>query len=246
MKQVFICEDNTRQRDQLETTIGNYIMLEELDMEITLSTGNPLDILNFLKENPKTLGLYFLGVDLNHEMNGIILASQIRNLNYSSKIVFITMRTEMSYLTFTHKIEALDFIDKSKVEDVSKRVQECLQISFERYSRAQQSNVYAVKVNGRVLAIPHEEIILIETASVPHKLILHQKNKKLEYYGSLNTISKEIPDFYRCHNSFVINPSNIKVLDKSKKHVRMINEKICPISSRKMKGLINLIEKIQE
>ena len=75
MISIIICEDDWRQRQMLETYVKNYIMMESLDMELVFSTGNPLEVLEFVKSQSRIIGLYFLDVDLQHEMSGLTLAA---------------------------------------------------------------------------------------------------------------------------------------------------------------------------
>ena len=41
MLRIFICEDDTIQRKKLERIIQRYILIEELDMQLQLSTADP-------------------------------------------------------------------------------------------------------------------------------------------------------------------------------------------------------------
>lgn len=51
------------------------------------STGNPLEVLEFVKSQSRIIGLYFLDVDLQHEMSGLTLAAKIRDYDNLGKIV---------------------------------------------------------------------------------------------------------------------------------------------------------------
>ena len=110
MLRVFICEDDTIQRKKLERIIQRYILIEELDMQLQLSTADPFEILTYLNEHPQTAGVFFLDVDLRSTINGIQLGSQIRNLCIDGKIIFITTHHEMLPITFQYKVEAMDYI----------------------------------------------------------------------------------------------------------------------------------------
>ena len=70
---IFLCEDNDEQRARFEKIINNIIMIENYDMSLQVSSENPYDIINFIKENDTT-GIYFLDVDLHSDINGIQLA----------------------------------------------------------------------------------------------------------------------------------------------------------------------------
>lgn len=239
MLAVFICEDDQAQRERLEMYVKNYMMIEDYDMTLALATENPEVILEYLKENPGTTGLYFLDVDLQHEMSGINLAAEIREMDDLGKIVFVTTHGELSYLTFTYKIEAMDYIIKDQSEDIQSRVQACMRIAHKRYlnDRNPEKKIFNVKVGDKIRAIDYSDIMFFESSTVPHKLLLHMENSQLEFYGSIKEVENIDDCFYRCHKSFVINRNNIKSIDKKNREVEMVNEEICLVSVRCMKGL---------
>ena len=72
MISIIICEDDWRQRQMLETYVKNYIMMESLDMELVFSTGNPLEVLEFVKSQSRIIGLYFLDVDLQQDRKSVV------------------------------------------------------------------------------------------------------------------------------------------------------------------------------
>lgn len=97
MINVFVCEDNKEQREKFTKAIEDIIMIENFDMEMTLSTENPKGVIDYLKNNDVS-GLYFLDVDLKSDINGIKLAEIIREYDPRGFIVFVTTHAEMSYL----------------------------------------------------------------------------------------------------------------------------------------------------
>ena len=116
MLSVFVCEDDKIQREKLEKIIRNVIMIEELEMEFTLSTGDIKELLELVKKL-EPIGLYFLDIDLQQELNGIELASEIRKYDTFGKIVFLTSHTELMPLAFQYRVEALDYwTDVNKVD----------------------------------------------------------------------------------------------------------------------------------
>lgn len=121
MLSVFVCEDDKIQREKLEKIIRNVIMIEELEMEFTLSTGDIKELLELVKKL-EPIGLYFLDVDLQQELNGIELASEIRKYDTFGKIVFLTSHTELMPLAFQYRVEALDYIIKSEEEAMRLRL----------------------------------------------------------------------------------------------------------------------------
>ena len=81
-------------------------------------------MLNGVKEEKDT-GIFFLDVDLNHEMNGIALASKIREYQPRCFIIFVTTHSEMSFMTFSYKVEAMDYVIKDYFQEVKNRVHQC-------------------------------------------------------------------------------------------------------------------------
>lgn len=240
MLSIFVCEDDPLQRERMERYIRNYVMIENLDMKLALSTENPEMILTYLKENKNETGLYFLDVDLKHEMSGIALASEIRELDDAGKIVFVTTHGELSYLTFTYKIEAMDYIIKDKPEEIQRRVNDCIQVAHKRYlSDNNQSNKnFKVKLGDKVRSINIQDIMFFESSPTPHKIILHMENSQLEFYGSIKELLKLDDCFYRCHKSFVVNKNNIATINKVDREIEMNNGEICLVSVRAIKGLL--------
>ncbi|MGH2251757.1 response regulator, partial [Enterococcus faecalis] len=106
--------------------------------------------------------LYFFDVDLQHELSGIALAYEIRKIDNIGKIIFVTTHSEMSYLTFTYKIEAMDYIIKDIPEEIDRRVRECIKVAHERYLSDIVSNkvkFFKVKVGDTIRSIPYDEIM---------------------------------------------------------------------------------------
>ncbi|MFC6333162.1 LytR/AlgR family response regulator transcription factor [Paenibacillus septentrionalis] len=238
MLEVFICEDNDEQRRQLTKYISDYIMMENLDMKITLSTAHSKEILDYVKAN-NVVGLYFMDVDLKEEKNGILIAAEIREYDHQGSIVFVTTHSELTYLTFTYKVEAMDYISKDQYTDIQKRVIECINTAYQRYVKNSYTNrkLFQVKSGEKMISIDYNDILFFETAVQPHKLILHAVNRQVEFYYKLKDVLSMDSRFYRCHNSFVVNKDNIAEVDIAKREIIMINGQKCFVSNRYLKGL---------
>jgi two-component system response regulator AgrA len=239
MLSIIICEDDWRQRQTIETYVKNYIMMESLDMELVFSTGNPLEVLEFVKSKPKMIGLYFFDVDLQHEMSGLTLAAEIRKYDDLGKIVFVTTHGELSYLTFTYKIEAMDYIIKDNKDDLQRRICESIQLAHERVTndRSNQKKLFKLKDGDTIRSIDTADIIFFESSSASHKIILHLENGEIEFYGALKEIEDQCSSFYRCHKSYLINRDHISKVIKSERIVEMSNGEECLVSVRAMKHL---------
>lgn len=239
MLKIYVCEDIEVQRNKIKKTIENIVLIEDLDMEIGCVSNNPHTILEKVKET-EDVGVYFLDIDLGADMTGLTLAQEIRKYDPRGFIIFITTHSEMSYMTFIYKLEALDFILKDNPEELDRRVYECILKANQRFASVNnkvQAN-FSVKVNEKVITVDYDEILFFETSTNVHKIILHCKKREMEFWGKIKDIEKEVDErFYRCHRSFLVNKDNIREIDFRNRVIYMVNGDECLISTRMMKGL---------
>ncbi|MCS5502588.1 LytTR family DNA-binding domain-containing protein [Lysinibacillus sp. A4] len=244
MIKVFVCEDNEKQRNIISNIIQNYLIMQDYDMKFELSTENPNDIISYLERNKLNNGLYFLDVELNSEMNGISLGVAIRKLDPSAKIVFITTHTELTYLTFLYKVEAMDYIPKDNQKIMQNKIIECIDVVMERYlnSGALIDDNIVVKAGETSIRLNVNEIYFIESSSVPHKLVVHLNNRTIEYYGKIKEAENLSPKFYRCHQSYVVNIDSIQEINKKNRTITMKDGETCYVSTRYLKELLRKFE----
>lgn len=239
MLKIYVCEDIEVQRNKIKKTIENIVLMEDLDMEIGCVSNNPHTILEKVKET-EDVGIYFLDIDLGADMTGLTLAQEIRKYDPRGFIIFVTTHSEMSYMTFIYKLEALDFILKDNPEELDRRVYECILKANQRFASVNnkvQAN-FSVKVNEKVITVDYDEILFFETSTNVHKIILHCKNRQMEFWGKIKDIEKKVDErFYRCHRSFLVNKDNIREIDFQNRVIYMVNRDECLISTRMMKGL---------
>ena len=239
MLRVYVCEDIATQRDKMQKIVENVILMEELDMELASVTGNPQELLEQVKQSEE-VGIYLLDVDLKADMNGIDLAKEIRKYDPRGFIIFITTHSEMSYMTFIYKIEAMDYILKDECNDIGQRVYQCILKANQRFSSVHNKvqNVFSIKINDKLFTINYNDILFFETSANVHKVVLHCKNRILEFNGKIRELEEKLDErFYRCHRSYLVNKDNIKEINLQERVIYMENGEQCLISSRMMKGL---------
>lgn len=244
MIDIYICEDNQKQLNLFKKFILNSIMIECLDMNIVLATSDPHEILREIMTASNT-GLFFLDIDLKSDVNGLTLAQRIRQIQPRCFIIFITSHSEMSFLTFQYKVEALDFIIKDTPEHIKSKIHECLLDVENKYTSLNNSanRTFIINQNDKRITIDYSDIVFFETSSNIHKIILHAKKRVLEFTGQLKDIEKQLDyRFYRCHRSYLINKDNISEVDFNELIVYMNNGETCPVSVRLKKGLKKLIQ----
>ena len=164
MLDIFVCEDDTVQRQTIVQTIENTVLIEELDMQLVLDAGDPFVLLEKVKTSQNT-GIYFLDIDLNSNMNGMKLAQQIRLSDPRGFIIFITAHSELSYMTFQYRVEAMDFILKDNPAEAKVKIRECLLKAMERYTLQTNKThkVYTIEAGSRKISVDHDDIFFFET-----------------------------------------------------------------------------------
>lgn len=243
MIDIFICEDNKKHLNILRSCISNFILMEGFDMQIIQATPDPHTILKELT-NAENTGLFFLDIDLKSDMNGLMLAQKIRQIQPRCFIVFITSHSEMSFLTFQYKAEALDFIIKDTTEHIKAKIHECLLDVNSKYTPLNNdiTRTFTITQNDKHIVIDYSDIIFFETSRNIHKIVLHAKKRVIEFTGQLKDIEQQLDyRFYRCHTSYIINKDNITDIDFKELIVHMNNGETCPVSVRKKKGLKKLM-----
>ena len=243
MIDIFICEDNKKQLDLFTTYISNLILIEGFDMKIVQATSDPHQLLKEILTAENT-GLFFLDIDLRSDMNGLTLAQRIRQIQPRCFMVFITSHSEMSFLTFQYKAEALDFIVKDSAEHIKSKIHECLLDVNSKYTSSNNNvtRTFTINQNDKRIVIDYNDIIFFETSNNIHKIILHARKRVIEFTGQLKDIEQQLDyRFYRCHTSYIINKDNITDIDFKELLVHMNNGETCPVSVRKKKGLKKLV-----
>jgi len=233
---ILIMEDDDGHRTHIESIVRKQIAKEPVDMELILSSGDPADILDYLKVHPDKRGLYFLDIDLrHHEIDGMELAVKIKAIDPFAKIVFITTKSDLAHLTYEHKLDAIDYILKGRPDDVETRTVESILAAYKRYLEESPELVryYTVDANGEVWSFAHDDILFFETKS-NNKLALHTEYSSIEFRGFLNEVEKLIPEFYRCHKSFLVNLHKIAYIDKAAHEIILVDGRRINIAQKKL------------
>ncbi|MGV7275496.1 response regulator, partial [Mycobacterium kansasii] len=86
----------------------------------------PHEILASVRRQSPEKAVFLLDIALNSDINGIQLASEIRDLGGRNKIIFVTTHTELSLTVFQYQVEALDFILKDFPDQLYDRLRQVL------------------------------------------------------------------------------------------------------------------------
>lgn len=248
MLDIYICEDNLKQLDYIKRKIENIIIFNELDVQIAAATDNPEEILEKARQS-RNSGLYFLDIDLkNKDINGFILAQNIRKIEPRCFIVFITSHIELSYLTYQYKVEALDFIIKENPEKIANKIHECILNAYEKHTGGSSlyRNTYEVILpGGKTMAVYYNDILCFEASDKAHKIQLRAINRVIDFPEQLGNVETRLNnEFIRCHRSVIVNIRNIKEIDYNSCTITLRDGSTCPLSVRKKSALRSRIKQL--
>ena len=210
---IIICEDCPVQLKQLETIIRNFILFHSDLFQLRIKAKNPIEVTNFLQKFKPTKGIYILDIHLNHSINGIDLAEQIREKDVEAKIIFITTHEEMMPLTIQRRVETLGFVTKDQpFESYRAEIVELLVLAQKRIdaSRNTKKQAFVFSVGSQTFTLDLQEIYFIESSPLPHRVILYTKNGQYEFYEKLTNLEKKYPVLLRISRSCLANPSNMR------------------------------------
>ncbi|KIX90516.1 histidine kinase [Staphylococcus microti] len=236
---ILICEDDPKQRARMESIINQYIMIEEKPMEIEISTDDPYELLEASK-NMTDIGCYFLDIQLESDINGIKVGSEIRKHDPIGNIIYVTSHSELTYLTFVYKVAAMDFIFKDDPDQLRKRVFDCLETAFNRLNlltKEEAVETLELKRGSGSEYVHYDDVMFFESSPKSHRLIAHLDNRQIEFYGNLKELTQVDQRFFRCHNSFVLNRHNIANVDPKARTVHFKNGELCYVSVRNIKKI---------
>ena len=240
MLKIYLCEDNPKQREILSKYINNMILIDDYDIQFVKATDDPHEILELI-DSERSTGLYFLDIDLSSDMNGLALAKEIRKIDSRGFIVFITTHSEMSFMTFSYKVEAMDFIIKDDIDKIADRIHQCIINAYSRYSSKNNSfdQNFIIKLSDKEYCLALDEIIYFESSSNAHKVVVHTVSSQLEFAGTLKELASSLDSrFVQCHRAYLINKNHIREINSKTSTIEMSNQDICLTSSKSLKSLI--------
>lgn len=214
---VIICEDNQKILEFVTEKIRNHIIINELDIKISISTKNPDNILEELSE--EDIGnCYFLDIDLGKEkLTGIELGKKIREVDPFAKLIYITSHDEMRINVLEAMVEPLAYIIKDS-SDFKEKIIPAFNKAYEIYSstlkKNPNTNKVAIPMGSKSRFFDINDVLYFEAIG-EHKISLNLKNnEKVKFFGKISEIENFHDSLFYCHRSYVVNLSTIDDFNK--------------------------------
>ena len=227
-----LCDDETKMLDKLSVLFEKAFAKNDLDAKIVLKTYDYKDILNFMANN--TVNVVVLDMEFkNSSLNGLDIAKEIRKINNSCYIFFITSHYEYLAQAFEYKTFAYIFKNNLTLDTISN--------TLTRLSNDISSNTKKfIKIDSKGTFIELNEIQFIEKCGM--KLIYHTINESYYTYASFSKIENLLPqNFVRCHKSYIANINNISSISLPDNSITFNNDEVCYIGPKYKNSFMEVV-----
>ncbi|MGG2469302.1 LytR/AlgR family response regulator transcription factor [Paraclostridium bifermentans] len=219
MIKIVICEDNFSCREKLKENLE--IILNKLTNQFEIIVFNCGE--DLIDNYPEDVDIFLLDIQMK-KLTGMGVAKKIREKDKSCEIIFITGLID--YVQNGYEVRAYRYLLKPiKLEDLKKHIISCIKQIYER-----RENYLIIKNQGMIKKIKIHEILFLEV--INRDILIHTGDQTYTTKTSMKNLEKELSkfNFFRCHNSFLI---NLKYIDCIQKNIVLINNEEIPISRQK-------------
>lgn len=233
MLAIIVLEDNENERKIIQKMIENRISVnnspEEYDAKVVLSTGEPQEVISFVKENNEKEILAYLDIDLKTTVDGIEVASRIKGSNLNSQIVFVTGDAEP--------------------EEIQNRIYETVDLGYQWYlqlinnSEKEQYFTYS-RINGMIERIPLNQVYYVELHEKKYgQLRVYAKDMIFDCSGVLKNLEHQYESLVFVDRETLINANTVKSFDYQNRIVyfdeaKEIKHKVAIRRKRKLQQLL--------
>lgn len=231
MFNIIICEDENIIRRRIEVSLKEISIKHDIDIEISLSTGDPIETYNYAVNN--NVDILLLDIDLKDStMDGIQLGNKLRAIDKNIVIVFVSSRLEKIFECFS--CNPFDFIPKPSINP---HLEETILRIIENKLYIPHGNFVKIKKN----IVNLDEIIYIEKQA--SKSIFYSASGYTEIYISFVDLLDCLSDnFIQINKSYIVNKNFIVDINTLHKDIRLNNGQVFKYSTKFIKdigGILN-------
>lgn len=246
---IVICEDKHIILRNLSTSLEKVIQHNSLDAKVSFATDEPKRVIEYAKQHVQGINAYFLDINFGTKMNGLEMARQIRSFDPHCYIVFVTGHPELCMTVFKYHVEAFEYLIKPVSYQALEECVLCINKHYNDYLNYQKHNKNAIiKIRSGNCDYNIELSNIIYVESINQKLVVHTKNRNIEFFGYLkdmiNELNKNGENFYRCHRSYIINISQVKEVNYKDSYLIMQNDEKCFMSRQQKAEIREVLDRM--
>lgn len=180
------------------------------NFELVISTGNPLEFINFMQQQP--LDLIFLDIEMP-ELNGMEV---LRSMVNPPKVILTTAYSEYALESYNYGV--VDYLLKPiKIERFLKAINK-VSTSKIITKNANRSKELQIKHDGLPVNIPFESILYIQSFGNYLKIFTDERMYLIQE-TFINITKKLSENFQRTHKSYVTNLNRVTKATKSHMYI---------------------------
>ena len=233
MVRFIICEDNKEFLTRIHNILTKVMMPYNFEYKINEFTEYNKEVHELIQKEGEEKD-YVLDIELG-EVSGLEIASEIREEDLDSVILFVTNHGECKNDIFYSRLLAIDFIPKDKLWP--DRLEETIRYIIKTINK---KKVLIYNFNRNSYRIPFDNILYIEKLQEVSKcVIVTESGEKFETNLSIQELSEKLGrSFFQCHKSCIVNVEKIKRINYSENTITFLNNKtVYLLSNRKKKEL---------
>jgi two-component system LytT family response regulator len=215
MLKTVLVDDEINALEALEWKLNRYIE----DIQI-IKCNSPVEALTVIeKEKPD---LVFLDIEMP-EMDGFTMLQKLSNTNFD--LIFTTAHDEFALKAI--KVSALDYllkpvdkdelitaVDKVRAARKGNQLEDKLQSLFTNLK--DKNDKISIAADGKIYLLDRDDVIMLKSDK-SYTTIFLKDDKKIVVSKTLKEVEKKFKysEFYRVHNSYLININHVKEYLKS-------------------------------
>lgn len=233
MLRFIVCEDNKDFLGRLCNIVNKVMMPYNFEYKISKFTEYNKEVEEIIKKKHEQK-IYILDIELG-DISGLEIASEIRENDLESIIIFVTSHNECKNDIFYSRLLAIDYISKDRLW--AERFESTMEYTIKAINR---KRVLAFEFNYNSYRVPFNDILYIEKVQDNQKCIINTENgNKFEIISSISQLIEKLgPNFFQSHKSCIVNVDKIKKINYADNTITFTNnECVYLLSNRKKKQL---------
>ena len=233
MLRFIICEDNKEHLDRFCNIINKVMMPYNFEYKINKFTQYNKEVEEIINYNGD-IKVYLLDIELP-VISGLEIASEIRENDLDSIIIFITAHNEFKNDIFYSRLLATDFISKDSLW--SDRFEDSMNYVV---SILEKRQMLVFDYNHNTYRIPYSSINYIEKVQDNQKCVIYTENgETFDIKETVTALADKLgPNFFKSHKSCVINLDKVKIIDYTNNKIVFQNNEYIYLLSNRMKKVL--------
>lgn len=214
MLKTVLVDDEINALEALEWKLNRYI-----DNIQIIKCNSPLEAITVIQEEKPDL--VFLDIDMP-EMDGFTMLKKLSFTNFD--LIFTTAHDEFALQAI--KVSAIDYllkpvdkdelisaVDKVVASRKGNELEDKLQSLFTNLNKSEKINISA---DGKIYLLDRDDVVMLKSDK-SYTTVFLVDNKEILVTKTLKEVEKRFtyPEFFRVHNSFLVNMNHVKEYLKS-------------------------------